>query len=181
MVWRFIKELFRGFIHSYNGIGFWLGAVSVICWRLLPLFDLGSKVDAIIAAISLPWRLLILLGFIFISVILTSYSMYKKYHQAAKTDIKQEIRTFLESINPLILQKIDAGEKEIIVSIIPDTHIKLVSLSQQKTDFDKFLSFEWSGYVSGKCDSIIEDLSPTGHIRPETTEYYLHPKDVLKK
>ena len=84
MVWKFIKDFFKGFFISYNSVGLWFGAVSVICLWLLPTFNLGDEVDTIIATISLPYRLLILLGFIFISVILTSYSLYKKPQKKTK-------------------------------------------------------------------------------------------------
>ena len=76
---------------------------------------------------AMPWsyRFLVILGLLFISVILTSYSIYEKQNEqirkAGTMKTKQEIRSFLESVNPVILQKIDDGQKEICVSLsVPD-------------------------------------------------------------
>lgn len=216
MVKQFIKELWHNLCSFRNSLGLWFSAGATILFWLLPTLNLGSKVNDIVATISLPYRLLILLGGIFVSVIFTSYSMYKKREQIisdlqnemaksqkdqnekgniggfaglikaekgkitisdcksdvrfiAKSDIKQEIRNFLESIDPTILQRIDAKEKEIFISTNSYQSNKLMQLSEH-SDFDEFLSFE-------KEKSGVIFSSRQGTI----TGYHLYPKDALIK
>jgi hypothetical protein len=182
MVRQFIKDLYRGLCSSFNGIGFWFGAVYAICFLVLPAFDLGAKVNAITAIIPLSWRLLILFGFVFISAILTSYSMYKKQQQKieelqndskptrnSKTNTKQEIRDFLESLNPEILQRIDAKEKVIVIHADIETQTGLIMLSKLP-DFDKYLSFEKPRFY----ESYALNCEPM-------KIYHLCPKDALIK
>lgn len=112
MVWEFIKDLFKGFCRSYNGIGIWFGALSAVFFWLSPNFDLGGKVNATIAIISLPYRLLIVFGFVFVSVILTSYSLYKK--QQLIIDGLQEAKTsFFEKNANITIRDLENCIKEI--------------------------------------------------------------------
>ena len=129
-----------------------------------------------------PHALSILLVFILISTILTSYSMYtNKQSIQSQQDTKQKIRTLLESISPEILQRIDAGRKKILVCISTQDAVKLSNLSK-RVDFDKYLSVK---QITIEDDSNgLEDPN----IFIENDEYiwvnnghYLYPKDALIK
>jgi hypothetical protein len=94
---------------------------------------------------------------------------------------KQEIRTFLESINPEILQRIDLGQKKILVCISTQDTVKLSNLSE-RVDFDKYLSVK---QITFEDDS--NDLGDP-NISIENDEYlwvnnghYLYPQDALRK
>lgn len=92
---------------------------------------------------------------------------------------KQEIRTLLESINPLILQKVDARQKEIPMRIGIATQIKLSELSKYP-DFDKFLSFKKTKKTiigNGQAGNFIKELDEDSF----SVGYYLYPKDALIK
>jgi hypothetical protein len=106
-------------------------------------------------------------------------------------DTKQAIRTFLESVNPAILQMIDEGQKKICAYISDDSQKKLTAL-YSRPDFAKYLSFEshadeYSGYFNatrpyeqqatfvGK-DCVIELNKPE-----MLSKYYFYPKDALIK
>jgi hypothetical protein len=112
MVKQYIKDLFAGFCRSYDGIGFWFGAISAILLLLLPSFDLGGKMNATLTIMSLSSRLLIVFGFIFISVILTSYSIYKKHREeiadlqrkldAERENLKQRLEPVIKEIDNLM-------------------------------------------------------------------------------
>jgi len=100
-------------------------------------------------------------------------------------NIKQEIRTFLESISPRILDKIDSKEKKIGVWLGSISENKLSRLAEH-TDFAKFLSFEkgnniWvmTGKGTGKeeKDGLIRGVQESGTLM----DYYLYPKDALIK
>lgn len=83
MVRRFIKELWHNIRSTYDGIGFWLGAIVSILWLVLPTFNLGEKVNTVISTISLTCRLLIIQSCLFVSVILASYRIYKKQNKTS--------------------------------------------------------------------------------------------------
>ena len=98
-----------------------------------------------------------------------------------KQGIKQEMRTFLESISPEILRRIDAGRKEILVCISTQDAVKLSNLSE-RVDFDKYLSFR-QATLEG------DDFNGLGdpNIYIESNKYswannghYLYPKDAIK-
>lgn len=94
-------------------------------------------------------------------------------------DTKQDIRTFLESMNREIIQRIDTRQTEIHVLISIPKQIELKDLSK-RPDFDKFLSCTPTGDICIACDHLkdfIMDLSQAG----EKDGYYLHPKDALIK
>ena len=87
---------------------------------------------------------------------------------------KQEIRTLLESISPSILQKIDMGQKDILIMINIPTEVKLLDLSQ-RPDFKKFLSIKQSR--SSNTKDYIIDLDDISW----KAGYHLSPKDALIK
>jgi hypothetical protein len=91
--------------------------------------------------------------------------------QKAK-DAKQDIRSFFESIDPNILKKIDAGQKEFHISITDSEQTKLLNLSKYP-DFDKFLSFE---QIEGVI-TFVGGKNRTG----VGGEYVFSPKDALIK
>ncbi len=186
-MWEFIKELLRGVLWSYQGIASWCSFALFILWFLLPKFRWGGKIKQRLEAVSWLYRLLILLVLLHIITIVTSYFMYTSQQQkiekllGVKQDIKQEIRTCLESINPEILQRIDAGRKKILVCISMQDAVKLSNLSE-RVDFDKYLSFRQAtleGDFNGLEDPniFIENVKymwvSNGH--------YLYPKDALIK
>ena len=204
-MWEFIKELLQGTFWSYNSIGSWLGFAVFIFWLFLPKLKWQGKVKKGLEAISWPYRLLIILGLLFISVILTSYSMYtnkerrnvdlqkeittlqndlldaQKQAQTApittiKPVTKQEIRVFLESINPEILRKIDIRQKEIPILIGAVKQVKLSNLSE-RPDFKNFLSFTrgYGSVVGGGSNGYIDELGESGM----KSRYILCPKDAL--
>lgn len=132
---------------------------------------------------------------VFIGFIAAGYELYieekEKTAEAQKQlndlqkrlyDTKQEIRTFLESVNPAILQKIDAGEKEFCVGFGALKQVELADLSK-RPDFGRFLLFRKGsnlGYLhtaNGKFGPLILELGQMGILE----EYYLYPKDVLIK
>ncbi len=88
-----------------------------------------------------------------------------------KTVTRQEIRTFLESISPKILQAIDAGQERVYVLISIPEQVELTNLSKQP-DFSSFLSFEQSGNV---------DIHSGGNRAGHRDGYYFYPKDALTK
>jgi hypothetical protein len=176
MDWQFIKDLFWGVFWSPNSIATWIGVVSSVFF-FFPVWE-GKMKDTI-----KPYRITILLGFILISVMLTSYSLYenKPTVQNAKTDTKQDIRFLLESINPEILQKIDTKQKEIRILISIPNEVELKGLSK-RPDFNKFLSFKQcqcgdikdsNSYVKNYINELNDDSWRVG--------YCLYPKDALIK
>lgn len=138
-------------------------------------------------AVSRPYRLLIILGLVFISTIATSYSIYEDQQQKieenlkVKQGIKQDIRTLFESINPELLREIDAGQKKILTTIGTPNEITLSKLSE-RVDFDKYLSFKQITYLDESNDlgdpNIVID---NGKYLWMEHGYYLYPKDALIK
>ena len=115
----------------------------------------------------------------FITTFLVAPFLRYRENRIIPINTKQEIRTSLESINPLILQKIDARQKEIHVRIGVATQIKLSELSKQP-DFDKYLSFKKTKRTimgDGQVKGIIKELDENSL----ATVYYLYPKDALIK
>jgi hypothetical protein len=81
---------------------------------------------------------------------------------------KQKIRVFLKSFNPEVLQKIDAGEKEIPILSTKETMMKLMDLSTYP-NFNNFLSFQeypakpntFGGYdTQVEIPGFIKELNP---------------------
>lgn len=98
-------------------------------------------------------------------------------------NIKQEIRTFLESISPQILDKIDAKEKKIRIWLSSTSENKLSRLAEH-TDFENFLSFEKANKnmvlyenLEGDFNGFLKGRNETGLLEG----YYLSPKDALVK
>ena len=130
--------------------------------------------------------LLLVISFL-TATFLAPYLLHRE-REVAIINTKHDIRTFLESINPAILQKIDTGQKEIPVFISVPKQIKLSDLSE-RSDFNKFLSFKQSGYAKGSgvvemtrngvdpTKDFIKELDQRGHM----DGYYLYPKDALIK
>jgi len=84
MVWEFIKELAKGVFSSYSSITTLLSFVVFIFWLLLPKLKVEGRMKVTKKTLeAIPWsyRLLTVLGFLFVSVILTSYSMYENEQQ----------------------------------------------------------------------------------------------------
>ena len=188
---EFIKELLQGVFWSYQSVASWCGFALFILWILLPKFKWEGKIKQRLGAVSWPYRLLIILVLLFISTICTSYSMYTGQQQTItklqerqalrRQDTKQEIRTCLESINPEILQRVDAGRKKILVCINTQDVVRLSNLSE-RVDFDKYLSFRQVTLE----DNLNELEDPNIYI--EKGEYiwvnnghYLYPKDALMR
>ncbi|MGD0551847.1 MAG: hypothetical protein ABSB25_04265 [Sedimentisphaerales bacterium] len=121
--------------------------------------------------------LLLVISFL-TATFLAPYLLHRE-REVAIINTKHDIRTFLESINPVILQKIDTGQKEIHVLISIPKQMKLSDLSE-RSDFSKFLSFKRSGDVSlggGQINGFINELNQNGAM----DGYYLYPKDALVK
>jgi len=106
----------------------------------------------------------------------------KQTYSTNTKDMKQDIRTLLESISPLILDRIDAGHEKIPVLISMLKQIKLNDLSEHP-DFDNFLTFDkCGGSVRGAGKDAmykgwVDEIGETG----EKRRYYLYPKDALIK
>lgn len=112
---------------------------------------------------SWPSRFLFLLMGLTISIILTAHSMYiDQANQKAtlkqitspivKPVTKQELRTFLESISPLILDQIDTKEKVIGVWLGNRGEDKLLDLSE-RPGFDNLISIKRGnkGWIMPSC------------------------------
>lgn len=134
---------------------------------------------------SIPWsyRLLIVLGLLYISTILTSYSMYKENQkQVHNTDTKQDIRALLEDFNSVILQKIDMGQKKFLLPISMARQVKLTNLSE-RPDFNKYLRVEQFTREDDFND--YEDpnifIKGSDYYYSWMQAYYFYPKDALKK
>jgi hypothetical protein len=190
-MWEFIKEMLWGVLWSYQSIAFWFGFALLILWFILPKIRWEGKMKQKLGAASWPGRLLIILGFLYISTIITSYKMYTRQQQTItklqetqtlkKQDTKQEIRTFLESINPEILRRIDKGQEEIL-TYIKANYVKLAILSEHP-DFEKYLSFR---HINNDKDDFTDFDDPNIFIDGDVhfswiDAYYLYPKDALIK
>lgn len=94
---------------------------------------------------------------------------------------KQEIRTFLESIHPEILRRIDHDYAKILTTLSVPNQVKLTNLSE-RPDFEKYMSFK---QINNDTDDFNDFDDPNVFI--EGDEYfnwiqahYLYPKDALK-
>jgi hypothetical protein len=187
----FIADLLKGTFLSINGVVTWIG-IAAFLLSFFPIREGNVKTfiekhRKTYAFYAFPW-------FILISVIITSYSMNEDKQQqitnlqktqnkisntdTQKTITKQDMRTFLESINPTILQAIDNGEKEINVCLGTIKEAKFIELSGHP-DFDKFLSFKQiQGTTVGKNrPGFITESGQQGIMN----NYCLYPKDALVK
>ena len=188
---EFLKELFTGIFLSINSITTWIGIVSFIFF-FFP--KLGGRMKNQLEKIRpWPYGLLIFLGLILISIILTSYSMYESKQQQIKVlqkqifdpntiNTKQEIRTLLESINPEILRRIYAGQKKILTTLSTPNEVKLSNLSE-RPDFEKYLSFK---QINNEKDDFNDFEDPNIFIEGDKyfsweQAYYHYPKDALIK
>jgi hypothetical protein len=98
-----------------------------------------------------------------------------------KQDTKQSIRSFLESLRPDILAKVDARAKQIGVWLGSVSQTKLTMLSE-RPGFDTFLSFKstaniWMTVGEAQMGDFIKPPGENGTL----TGYYLYPKDALLK
>lgn len=184
MDWKYITDLLKGVFWSFNSITTWLGIVSFI-FLFFP--KLEWKMKDRLAKIR-PYAIHILWGCILISVITTSYSMRKNNFatQNLKTDTKQDIRNFFESINPMILQIVDTRQKKFPILIGVVKEAKLSELSE-RPDFNKFLKYEqmeWTMFGARHPDAnkvlengAVVELNQHGTLQG----YFLYPKDALVK
>lgn len=171
MDWKFITDLLWGVFFSYYSIFTWIGLVSSI-FLFFPRLE-GTMKDRL--ANARPYALSILLAFILISTILTSYSMHGNIHNT-----KQDIRSFFESINPEILHRVDTSRDEIPVLLGSQDQLKLSELSK-RSDFDSYLSAR-----KGKDGVIVDGRPTTNELRRMgqtgyMDRYYFYPKDALAK
>jgi hypothetical protein len=111
-----------------------------------------------------------------------------KNSDTQKPITKQEIRTFLESINPEILEMVDKGEKKIFMVIGGRKEAELAIISS-RPDFNKYLSVEKTDYTHWEGESKIltweyeikkEYIIELEH-RGQAEGYCLSPKDALKE
>jgi hypothetical protein len=96
-----------------------------------------------------------------------------------RQDTKQAIRSFLESLRPDVLAKVDAGEKQIGVWLGSVNQTKLSTLSERPW-FDSFLSFK----KTKQMWIIMGEAQMGDFIRPTGEDgtligHYLYPKDSL--
>jgi hypothetical protein len=79
------------------------------------------------------------------------------------------------TVNPKILQKIDMGEKDILIMINIPKEVELLNISK-RTDFNKYLSLKQNHGQYGE-DGCITDPNDISW----KTVYHIYPKDALKK
>jgi len=119
------------------------------------------------------------ISFFIVTFIIAPFLQYHERETIA-TISKQDIRSFLESINPEILQKIDAEQKEIHIFISQPKQMKLVDLSTYP-NFYNFLSFQRIGYDITSSDDHMDGFINELGQNNEMYGYYLYPRDALKK
>jgi len=147
--------------------------------------------------------LAVFLSILMIRLIIAPYVMYTEQQQTImklreaaaqkEQDTKQDIRTFLEIVNPKILTKVDAGQEEIHVYLGASSQAKLKNLSELP-NFAKFLSFnqvnrtmQGINYDGNDPDIISAVKQALGDFIPELNEqgfaqgYCLYPKDALRQ
>jgi hypothetical protein len=145
----------------------------------------------------LLWKipLAVLLGILAIRLIIAPYDIYQNQQatitklqdaQAQKDSTKQEIRSFLKTVNPEILQRIDLGEEEIRVDISQPKQMKLVALSTL-SNFYNYLSFQHPDYVAvpmpprERPPVFIMELGCDINNSSSFHTWYLYPKDALRE
>jgi hypothetical protein len=105
----------------------------------------------------------------------------KKIVEKKEQDTKQDIRSFLESLHPDVLAKVDAGEKQIGVWLGPVNQTKLATLSERQ-GFSALLSVKSTNQIwmtAGEAQRG-DFIRPTGE-NGTLVGYYLYPKDALIK
>lgn len=100
-------------------------------------------------------------------------------------DTRQAIRTFLESISPRILDKVDAKDRNIGVWLGSTSEAKLNELSGL-AGFADYLSFEkgddiWIVFGPGTGKEEYKGLIRGVGEKGQLSGYRLHPKDALMK
>ena len=101
---------------------------------------------------------------------------------------KQDIRNFLEAVNPEILQRIDAGQTLIPIRLSFTAEERLKKLSKQP-DFNKFLILEKRVMKKEDIDTFFIKAIGTGLIKELNksgpayywADYYLLPRNALIK
>ena len=114
-------------------------------------------------------------GSFIISTIFVAPFLQREKPKVDTADTKQVIRTLFESVSPKILEKIDIGQKNILILINIPTEIKLLDLPQH-SDFNKFLSFE-QNHEPNETDEYIYDSNDHSW----KAAYRIYPKDALIK
>jgi hypothetical protein len=98
----YVEELLRGLFVSYGSFGTWISIAYGLSWLFLPKFNLDGKMKAMkdkCEKLSWSYRILIFLGFVFISVILTSHSIYVNQQQQIDK-LQNRIRNLEQIPNP---------------------------------------------------------------------------------
>ena len=95
-------------------------------------------------------------------------------------NLKQEIRTFLERVDPEVLKLVDAGQPEIKVMLSTVSESRLYSLAERQ-GFNKYMAARrtatWSLGSDNKFPGFINELGAAGAM----SGYALYPKDALKR
>lgn len=124
---------------------------------------------------------LFIVSFIIATFLVAPFLQYRQ-NKPTSENTKQEIRSFLETVNPEILKRIDVGRKEILVCISTQDAVRLSNLSEY-VDFNKYLSFRQA--TIGEDDSKgLEDPNifiENNEYLWATNGYYLYPKDALMR
>jgi hypothetical protein len=196
MDWQFVKELLLGVFWSVNSITTWIGFAPLIFF-FCPLVW-GVKMKVILKRMKF-YALYILPWFIMVSVILTSYSMYENKQQQinglqeqidninTQTDAKtkQDIRNFLEAVNPEILHRIDSGAGIIAVRIDLWAENRLKALRENCPNFNKYLFFMNASAIRITNINTNKDIKVINQLNKENdvlSNYYLFiKKDKLIK
>ncbi|MGD0571703.1 MAG: hypothetical protein ABSB11_01630 [Sedimentisphaerales bacterium] len=98
--------------------------------------------------------------------------------QIHNIDTKQAIRTFFESVDPVILQKIDVGQKKLLVYFSIPQQVKLEDLPNLP-NYGNYLSFEPN--YDYNDTNFVNDKNKFGWKYGFQPQYDLCPKDALKK
>jgi hypothetical protein len=142
--------------------------------------DLGATVNNALWIIPLCAFFFLLFTGFFVAGYNINKEQEKKITDLQKQlfDSKQDIRTFLESIHPEILQMVDEGQKEICVGLGDLKQTELADL-YERPDFGRFLLFR-------KCEGSYNYVEPgetmiieLGQGLRYVVKYYFYPKKAL--
>jgi hypothetical protein len=144
-----------------------------------------SKMKNLLWMVPLVAFLLFLVG----NLLYSPYKQYKQQTQIVRQlqdardqkelDRKRKIRTLLESINPEIIQYIDAGYKEIEVFISIPKGLELTELSK-RPDFSQFLLYKKGEDVNLGTNEVDGYILESGYGGLKE-HFSLYPKDALIK
>ena len=161
-------------------------AVGLIAWKW-PRKEPAMK--------NLPWAipLCVFAILLVLMLLIVPYTMHardqetmrdlRKVVENREQGIKQGIRSLLESINPMILTKIDAREEEVKVALgtANETRLQLMS---DRPEFSQFLSFKQVDDVwimPGRGENATPGFIQDKGEGVQFTGYILYPKDALTK